>query len=179
MPLPRGRWGGASGRAPPAGRKSGAMSGQARARRVSSAVVVQKAQARSTSPVARAARHPASSGSRRRCTRRSRSCSSRWAGTTGLGRTDLTTRCDAPLRWRSKHTGVCPVIAPRGSHSAVWSISASRVSTSRPSMCEGRVPSRPRYEQRGSPPRAASSRSASTSRRVRRDAGTEGGARSG
>ena len=69
--LPRGRCGGASGKAAPAGRESGATSGQARARRVSSAAVVQNAQAWSTSPVDRAAHQPASRGSRRRCTRRS------------------------------------------------------------------------------------------------------------
>ena len=63
---------------------------------VSSAVVVKKAQAWCMSPVDRAARHPTFSGSRRRCTRRSRSCSSRGAGTTSLGRTNLTTRCDGP-----------------------------------------------------------------------------------
>ena len=68
MPLPRGRWGGASGRVAPAGRVSGVMFGQARARRASSVVVVQKAPSRSTSPVAKAARHPASIGSSRRCT---------------------------------------------------------------------------------------------------------------
>ena len=154
--------------------------GQAKARRVSSAFVVQKAQARSTSPVDRAACHPVSSGSRRRGTRRSGSCSSRWAGATGLGQTKLTTRCDTPRTWRSKCTGVRPGTAPRGSRSAAWSSVASRVSTSGPSMREGRVPSGPWYEQRGSLPRAdAGSRSASTSRRVRRDARTDGGARSG
>ena len=60
---------GASGKAAPAGRESGAMSGPAGARRVSSAAVVHKAQAWSTSPVDRAARQPASRGSRGRCTR--------------------------------------------------------------------------------------------------------------
>ena len=74
-PLPRRRWEGASGSVAPARRESGVMSGQATARRVSSAVMVQKAQAQSTSPVDRAARHPAFGGSKRRCTRRSRSCS--------------------------------------------------------------------------------------------------------
>ena len=151
------------------------MSGQARARRASSAVVVQKAQARSTSLVAKAACHVAFSGSSRRCMRRSRSCSSRSAGTTSLERTNLTNRCYTPRRWRSKHTGVCPEMAPRGSRSAAWSSVARRVSRSRPSMREGRVPSGPWYEHRGSLPKAvATSRSASASRRVRRDARTDG-----
>ena len=180
VPLPRGRWEGASGIVAPAGRESEVMSGQAKARRVSSAVLVQKAQARSTSPVDRAARHPVCRGSRRRWTRRSRSCSSRWAGVTGLGRTNLTPRCDSPRRLRSKRTGVCRGTAPRGIRSAAWSSVASRVSTSRLSMREGRVPSGPWYEQKGSLPRAdASSRSASTSRWVTRDGRTDGGARSG
>ena len=55
-----------------------------------------------------------------------------------------------------------------------------RMSTNRPSMREGLVFFGPWYEQRGSLPKAvASSRSASASRRVRRDARTAGGARSG
>ena len=47
-------------------------------------------------------------------------------------------------------------------------------------MREGRVPSGPWYEHRGSLPKAvATSRSLSTSRRVRRDARKDSGARSG
>ena len=87
------------------------------------------------------------------------------AGATTLGRTNKFTRCDSPRRWRLKRTGACPGMAPRGSRSAVWSSVASCVSTSSLSMREGRVPSGPWYEQRGSLPRA--------------DARTDGGARSG
>ena len=55
-----------------------------------------------------------------------------------------------------------------------------RGSTNRPSMREGRVLSGPWYEERGSLPKVvASMRSASASRRVRRDARTDGGARTG
>ena len=80
---------------------------------------------------------------------------------------------------RSNRTGAWAGMAPCGSRSAVWSSVASRVSTSCPSMREGRLPSGPWYEQRGSLARAdASSRSASTSRRVKKDATTDGGARS-
>ena len=156
------------------------MSGWARARRGSSAAVVQKAQARSTSPVDRAACYPASKGSRRRCMRRYRSCSYHGGSASGLGRTKFTSRCDQPRRWRSKRTAAWPGMAPHGSRSAVWSCVASRVSTSRPSMREMRVPSEPWCEQRGCLPRAdASSRSASTSQRVKRDARTHGGACNG
>ena len=130
------------------------MSRQARARRVSSAVVVQKAQVRSTSPAARAARHPAFSGSRRRRTRRSRSCYSRWAGTTDLGRINLTTRCDNPRKWRSKHTG-CVAKQPHA-------VAALLYGATSPAVCQ--------------PSGRHCARSASTSGT---DAKTDGGARSG
>ena len=74
---------------------------------------------------------------------------------------------------------VAPV-APRDSRLAAWSNAAGHVSTRSPPMREGRVPSGPCYEERGSRPRAdATSRSASTSQQLGRDAKTDGGARSG
>ena len=71
----------------------------------------------------------------------------RWAGTSGLGRTNLTTRYDTPAGGVQNIPGCVPRLPLAAAAPPHGATPPRRVSTSRPSMHEGRVPSRPWYEQ--------------------------------